>query len=266
MVFTKTSVANSHRFAISPDEAANSSSPSLATNMHPVDLTQQDDDRTRSSRRDSRAEIKYTYSFRRSEHAYPQHMPPPYALTPKDGFDTLSYSFSYSRRHSRSSPLLITPLDAKERWIPLHNSERRTRAKSTLIFPIVSPISATEPTHDERSPVLELPSPFSSPLFYWSGRSCQERSEAELTRQVQIDDLESMSPYGSPSFYWNGVSRQVATKESTRQKTKKVVGKLGMHIPHIIRPVVLKDDSVSKGPVWDERRQAYILVDAAQEH
>jgi hypothetical protein len=43
-----------------------------------------------------------------------------------------------------------------------------------------------------------------------------------------------MSPYGSPAFYWNGVSRQEAKEDSMRQKAKKVLGKLRMHILHII--------------------------------
>jgi hypothetical protein len=109
----------------------------------------------------------------------------------------------------------------------------------------------------EQSPVLELPSPFASPLFYWSGQSRQHLTAQERVHRTQIDDLELFSPYGSPSFYWDGVSRQKGEDVSTLEKAKKTLDKIGFSRLGTLNPATTKADTKSSGLIWDERRQAY---------
>lgn len=212
-----------HRRCSTPPTGSNavanaSSLLSLATEIFTPDQRQKSR-RSKSANRDPSAPLRYTYSFRRSEHIDPWSMPPSYDSVSTSEPNTLSYSLSYSRRRSRSSSFIVTPLRPTQPWTSPPNTANRPRSNSTPVSPIVSPFSASEapvtytPYHpgytvsssqhpSEQYPALDLPSPFSSPLFYWSGQSRQELTTRERIHKAQMDDLSLMSPYGSPSFYW----------------------------------------------------------------
>jgi hypothetical protein len=199
-----------------------------------------------SARRSSSTnDLKYTFSFRRSEYIDPWQRPPTYdSITPKQP-DTPSYTLSHTRRRSRSSSIIPSPLQPMQTWTPASNSSSRQRALSSPVSPIISPLSSTDapsiyqphrPHHaslpqqmNVASPVNELPSPFASPLFYWTGQSRQELTATERMRKAQLEDLSLMSPFGSPSFYWDGVSRQEDHGLSTLDRAKRVWEKLGLH-------------------------------------
>jgi hypothetical protein len=112
----------------------------------------------------------------------------------------------------------------------------------------------------ERLPVQDLPSPFSSPLFYWSGQSKQELTAVERIHQAQMEDLSLMSPFGSPSFYWDGVSRQEEHEESTLEKAKKALEKLGIHKLSSIRQTAFRDEQRPKSMVSNEKRRCRLLA------
>lgn len=232
--------------------------------------------RSKSTQRESQGP-KYTYSFRRSEHFDRWQSPPAYESVAGPAESPISYSLSFSRRRSRSSSFLVTPLRLTQPWTEPPNSTGRARSSSTPVSPVISPWSTADSitstiyrsTHElgspqracERSPAIDLPSPFSSPLFYWSGQSNQEPSMAERLSQSQADDLALMSPFGAPAFYWDGVSRQESQEGSTLDRAKRTWEKLGRQMFGSARHVqsTLQQQSRDRGPMWDERRQAYIL-------
>jgi len=221
-----------------------------------------------------RPEIHYTYSFRRAEHTKSWVMPPPYEpLYPTQNND-ISYTFSPTRRRSGELSPTLTTQGTPGACPPLFGTQSRRRSNSTPVSPVVSPLSSTASPmaylpyrpalsavsqhQNDQTPGLELPSPFSSPFFYWSGESRQQVTENEAARQDKLDDLSLMSPYGSPNFYWNGVSTQEEEEESSIDRAKRTLDRPGLHKFRSPRSTAVKHASKSDCLVWDELRGAYV--------
>lgn len=222
--------------------------------------------------------INYTYSFRRAEHVRSWAVPPSYDSIFACPTSEPSYTFSPVRPRSRGGSFAVTPLTGTDSQTPwTAGPQRRTRSNSSPISPVTPSVPSFEqptsyvpyrpghatnaPSHPhELSPNVELPSPFASPLFYWSGESRQVSTASERMHQAQADDLSLMSPYGSPSFYWNGMSKQEEQAESTLDKAKRTLDRLRFRAPHVSRPPAKAAVSNAGDPVWDERYGAYVVT------